>query len=98
MNKQKMAQFMRGHIGEVFDGLVSGVTRWGLYVELPNTVEGLVHVNQMDRDYFRLDEKNHQLTGERTGRVYRMGQPVRVSVTGVDPDTGTIDFRIEEQE
>lgn len=98
VNKQKMAQFMRGHIGEVFDGLVSGVTRWGLYVELPNTVEGLVHVNQMDRDYFRLDEKNHQLTGERTGRVYRMGQPVRVSVTGVDPDTGTIDFRIEEQE
>ncbi|WP_434311140.1 ribonuclease R [Hominifimenecus sp. rT4P-3] len=98
VNRQKMAQFMRSHIGEYYDGLVSGVTRWGIYVELPNTVEGLVHVSRMDLDYFYLDEKNHQLIGERTGRVYRMGQPVRVQVTGVDLDTSTIDFRIEEQE
>ncbi len=97
VTKKKMAQFMGSQIGEVYEGLISGVTRWGFYVELPSTVEGLVPVGRIPGDYFRLDEKQHCLVGERTGRTYRLGQPVRISVAAVDSERDTIDFALEEQ-
>ena len=97
VTKKKMAQFMGSQIGEVYEGLISGVTRWGFYVELPSTVEGLVPVGRIPGDYFRLDEKQHCLVGERTGRTYRLGQPVRISVAAVDSERHTIDFALEEQ-
>lgn len=95
--KRKMAQFMESRLGEVYQGLISGVTRWGFYVELPSTVEGLVPVSRIPGDYYRLDEKQHCLVGERTGRTYRLGQPVWVSVAAVDRERDTIDFALEEQ-
>ena len=98
VNKMKMAQFMQPKIGECFDGMISGVTRWGMYVELPDTIEGLVHVNNLIDDYYSLDEKRHELVGEMTGRRFRMGEPVRVRLVGVDLHANTIDFILVEPE
>ena len=98
VNKMKMAQFMQPKIGECFDGMISGVTRWGMYVELPDTIEGLVHVINLIDDYYSLDEKRHELVGEMTGRRFRMGEPVRVRLVGVDLHANTIDFILVEPE
>ena len=97
-NKQKMCEFMKGHLGEVFDGSVSGVTGWGIYVQLPNTVEGLVPVRSLQDDYYVYSEEKAQLVGERTGKAYGLGQPVRVSVASVDTMARTIDFELYSEE
>ena len=65
---------MARHLGEEFDGVISGVTNWGFYVELPNTVEGLVHVNELRGDYFVFDEAHYELVGEMTRKTYKLGQ------------------------
>ncbi len=90
--KLKKCEYMERHIGEEFDGVISGVTNWGLYVELPNTVEGLIHVNQLQDDYYHFDEEHYELVGERTKRVYKRGQPIRGIVAGTDKLLRTIDF------
>lgn len=90
--KLKKCEYMSKHIGEEFDGVISGVTNWGLYVELPNTVEGLIHVNQLQDDYYRFDEEHYELVGEMTGKVFKLGQPIRVIVAGTDKLLRTIDF------
>ncbi|MFT4105953.1 MAG: ribonuclease R [Lacrimispora sp.] len=90
--KLKKCEYMEKHIGEAFDGVVSGVTNWGLYVELPNTVEGLIHVNQLQDDYYHFDEEHYELVGETTKRVYKLGQAIRVVVAGTDKLLRTIDF------
>jgi ribonuclease R len=90
--KLKKCEYMSGHIEEEFDGVISGVTNWGLYVELPNTVEGLIHVNQLRDDYYHFDEEHYELVGERTGKTYKLGQSVRVMVLGTDKLLRTIDF------
>ena len=82
--KMKKCEYMEKHIGEEFDGVVSGVTSWGLYVELPNTVEGLIHVNRLTEDYYRFDEEHYELVGEMTKKTYKLGQPLRVAVAGTD--------------
>ena len=87
---------MQYHIGETFDGVVSGVTGWGIYVELPNTVEGLVHVNTLRDDYYVFDQENYQMIGEMTGKTYRLGDKVRVRTADVDLGNKTIDFVLEE--
>lgn len=94
--KLKKCQYMSKHLGETFDGIISGVTSWGMYVELPNTVEGMVSLASMDGDYFTFDERNYQLVGEMTGRTYRLGEPVTVVVAQTDRSIGTIDFVLEE--
>lgn len=91
-DKLKKVQYMEHRIGEEFEGTVSGVTGWGFYVALPNTIEGLVHVNDLVDDYYIFDEAHYRLVGRMTGRVYTIGQPVRVLVTGVDRLMKTIDF------
>lgn len=83
---------MSKYIGEAFDGVISGVTNWGLYVELPNTVEGLIHVNQLQDDYYRFDEEHYELVGEMTRKTYKLGQPIRVIVENTDKLLRTIDF------
>ena len=88
----KMCEYMAGHIGEVFDGVISGVTNWGLYVELPNTVEGLIRVSELKDDYYHFDEEHLELIGDMTRKVYKLGQPIRVMVTGTDKLARTIDF------
>jgi len=95
-DKLKKCQYMSRHVGEVFEGAVSGVTNWGLYVELPNTVEGLIHISELKGDYFVFDEEHMELWGERTGTKYKLGQKVRVQVKGCDKLTRTIDFVLEE--
>lgn len=90
--KLKKCQYMANHIGEVYDGVISGVTGWGMYVELPNTVEGMISLSALDRDYYRFDEKGYQLVGDVTGQVYKLGQRIRVRVAAVDKTGCTIDF------
>lgn len=90
--KLKKCEYMSRYIGEEFDGVISGVTNWGLYVELPNTVEGMVHVNQLQDDYYHFDEEHYMLVGETTRKTYKLGQPIRVVVENTDKLLRTIDF------
>lgn len=90
--KLKKCEFMTKRIGQVFEGVISGVTNWGFYVELPNTVEGLVHVNELQGDYYVFDEERMELRGETGGKIYKLGQKVAVVVTGTDRLTKTVDF------
>ena len=83
---------MTEHIGEVYDGIVSGLTAWGMYVELPNTIEGLVPMAVLFDDYYVFDEKSYILKGEHTGREYRLGDRIRVKAAAADTATRTIDF------
>ena len=91
-DKLKMVEYMSGKIGEEFEGIISGLTSWGIYVELPNTVEGMVSVNSMDDDYYTYEEKNLLYRGENTGKVYKMGDNVKVKVLKTDSQLRTIDF------
>ena len=92
--KLKKAEYMRAHIGEEYEGVISGVTRWGIYVELPNTVEGLVHVADMWDDHYELIEQSYELAGEHTGKTYKLGQTVRVRVSDADKVQRTVNFEI----
>lgn len=96
--KLKKVEFMETHIGEVFEGVISGVTEWGFYVELPNTVEGLVHVTSLTDDYFHYNESTYELIGEATGYRYKLGQKIKVVVTGTDKLMRTIDFRVSNEQ
>lgn len=96
--KLKKAEYMLEHVGEEYDGVISGVTGWGFYVELPNTVEGLVHIMTLKDDYYNFDEENYRLVGEQHGRVFRLGEPVRVRVRNAEPANRTIDFTYVEKE
>lgn len=96
--KLKKAEYMLEHVGEEYDGVISGVTGWGFYVELQNTVEGLVHIMTLKDDYYNFDEENYCLVGERHGRVFRLGEPVRVRVRSAEPANRTIDFTYVEKE
>lgn len=95
-NKLKKVEFMEAHIGESYKGVVSGVTGWGVYVELSNTVEGLVHVSKLPGDYYYYNESTSEMVGEATGRSFKLGMPVKVRVAGCDKLSRTIDFDIEE--
>lgn len=95
-DKLKKVEYMEERIGESYDGVISGVTGWGIYVELPNTVEGLVHVSKLPGDYFCYHEESCEMVGERTGRCYKLGMPVRIRVDGCDRFNRTIDFSLEE--
>ena len=90
--KLKKAEYMEDHIGDIFEGVISGVTAWGLYVELPNTVEGLVHISKMTGDYYIFEESHYELTGMGTGKKYRLGEKVMIQVNSVDKLMKTIDF------
>jgi len=88
----KKAEFMLDKIGMEFEGVISGLTKWGIYVELPNTVEGMVALKEMDDDYYYFDEENMVVTGERSKKVYRLGANVKVKVTGASTELRTVDF------
>lgn len=93
-DKLKKAEYMADRIGEIYEGVISGVTQWGIYVELPNTVEGLVHVSTLPGDYFYYDENTYEMVGRDTGVTYKLGEKLRVMVKGVDRLTRTVDFEI----
>nr|WP_294469302.1 ribonuclease R [uncultured Sellimonas sp.] len=92
--KLKKVQYMKKFIGEEYEGIISGITKWGMYVELPNTIEGLVHVANMTDDHYEYIEDRYEMQGVHTGRTYRLGQTVRVCVTGADELQRTIDFEL----
>lgn len=95
-DKLKKVQYMEERIGEVFEGVVSGITAWGIYVELQSTVEGLVHVSRLPGDYYCYHEDTYEMVGETTGRAFSLGQPVTVRVAGTDRLLRTIDFDLAE--
>ncbi len=94
VSKFKKAEYMEDKIGQMFRGVISGLTNWGIYVELPNTIEGLIPMNRLTDDYYNYDEKHMTLIGERSGRIFRLGEPVIVEVLSVDKRMRTIDFGI----
>lgn len=90
----KQAQFMLDKIGEEYEGIVSSVTNFGLFVELENTIEGLVHVSYMTDDYYRFDDRQLMMIGEHTGKQFRLGDEVTVRVAAVKPEESAIDFEL----
>ena len=90
--KLKKVEYMQERIGEEFEGVISGITKWGAYVELPNTIEGLVHVVDMTDDHYEYWEDRFELVGERTHNVYKLGQTVRIRVLDTDKAQRTIRF------
>ena len=96
--KMKKAEYMKEHLGEIFEGVISGVTNYGIYVELDNTVEGMVHVNSMKNDYYYFDELHYELVGQDSGVKYKLGERVLIQVKRVDMASKTIDFRLVDRE
>ncbi|MBA2871403.1 ribonuclease R [Anoxybacillus calidus] len=90
----KKTEFMEDKIGMEFDGIISSVTNFGLFVELPNTIEGLVHVSYLTDDYYRYDERHYAMIGERTGKVYRIGDEITVRVINVNKEERIVDFEV----
>ena len=90
----KKAEFMLDKIGEEYEGIISGVTSFGLFVELENTIEGLVHVSYLTDDYYHYHEKQYAMIGERTGKIYRLGDTVHVRVLQVNREERSIDFEL----
>ena len=94
--KLKKVEYMQEHIGEVFEGVISSITSWGIYVELPNTVEGMIHVTALADDYYHYDESVYEMVGETTGRRFKLGQTVKVECTAADKFMRSIDFVLAE--
>ena len=95
--KEKVAKKMKDRIGEEFEGIISSVTSFGVFVELPNTIEGLVHITDLDDDYYIFNEAQLSLIGERTKKVYKLGDKVKVECVNVDMANREIFFRITEE-
>lgn len=95
-NKMKKVEYMSEHIGEIFEGVISGITAWGMYVELPNTIEGMIHVTNLNDDYYHYVEDTYELVGEHTGKRYKLGQAIQVAVARTDKMLRTIDFVLPE--
>ena len=94
IEKMKKAQYMSYHIGESFEGVISGITGYGMYVELENTIEGLVRLDRMYDDYYDAYPEQYRIVGQRTNKVYSLGQKVSIIVSDADYYEGTIDFRL----
>lgn len=90
----KKIEYMLDHVGEEFDGVISGVTGFGLFVELDNSVEGMIHVSYLNDDYYHYHEKLHALIGERTRRVFRLGDRLRILVASASKEQLTLDFSL----
>ena len=93
--KLKKVEYMAERIGETFEGVISSITKWGIYVELPNTIEGLIHVTNMYDDHYNYIEESYEMVGEHTGRTYKLGQTVEVRVIGTNRLERTIDFEFD---
>lgn len=94
VEKLKKTEYMDEHIGEVFDGVISGMSTWGMYVELPNTIEGMIRVTSLKDDYYFYDEERYVMVGEHTRKTYQLGERVKVVVVGTDKIGKTIDFEL----
>ena len=95
--KYKQVEFMGERLGEEYDGVISGITEWGLYVEInENKCEGLVPIRDLEDDYYEFDEKNYCLTGRRKHRIYRLGDPIRIKVARANLERKQLDFALVE--
>ncbi len=94
----KKCEYMLDKVGQVFEGNISGLTNWGIFVELPNTVEGLVRLGDLTNDYYVFDEKNFIIIGERTKKIFRLGEPMKVQVARVSVENREIDFVVAPEE
>ena len=95
--KYKLAEYMQSRIGQEFSGHVSGITEWGMYVEIEGShVEGMIALREMRSDWFEFDEKRYRLVGKRSRKIYRLGDPVRIRVKGAEPEQRQIDFELAE--
>ncbi|TSC63066.1 MAG: ribonuclease R [Parcubacteria group bacterium Greene0416_14] len=93
--KFKQVEYMAEHIGETFDAIISGVTEWGIYVEVVSTkAEGMIHIRNLGREYFELDQKNYRLIGTDTRKSFNLGDKLKVKLTGADIDARTLDFAL----
>ncbi len=96
--KIKQVEWIAEHLGETFEGVISGVTSFGVFVEIiPHLIEGLIHIDAMDDDIYIYNEKTYSLIGKESGKVYRLGDQVRVRVSHVDREHNTVDFRFVEE-
>ncbi|MDE7433788.1 MAG: S1 RNA-binding domain-containing protein [Mycoplasmoidaceae bacterium] len=94
VNEMKFAEYMSRHIGEEFEGFVSGVTSFGIFVELPNTINGLIKLQNLKSDFYTYDQKNNQLIGKSTGTRFSLGTKVKVRVISADKQTRKIEFEL----
>ena len=92
VERMKKLQYMSRFIGKYYDGMISGITNWGIYVELPNTIEGMIHVSNLEGDYFSFQQETYSMVGQMTGRKYCLGQKIRIQVMDVDVIGQTIEF------
>ena len=97
VEKLKKAEYMQHRVGQVYEGVISGITSFGIYVELPNTVEGLIHVSNMYDDHYYYREETFDMVGMGTGKTYTLGQKVKIRVLGADKETRTVDFVFAEE-
>ena len=98
VDAMKKAEYMMDKVGEEIEGIISSVVKFGLFIELPNTIEGLIHINELKQDYFHFIENHLALVGERTGLTFKIGQKVRVKVIKADPEERAIDFELIDAE
>ncbi|MDD2971881.1 MAG: ribonuclease R [Lachnospiraceae bacterium] len=97
-DKLKKVEFMEDKIDEIYEGVISGITNWGIYVELPNTIEGMIRVADLPGDYFTYDENAYEMVGQGTGKTYKLGQKITVQVHATDKIARTIDFVVPDEE
>ena len=95
-DKMKKAEYMVAHIGEIYEGVISSITQWGIYVELPNTVEGLIHVSTLEGDFFYYNEETYEMVGRDSGKTFKLGQRITIQVKGADRLAGAVDFMLPE--
>lgn len=96
VESMKMAEYMEDHIGEEYDGIISSIMNFGMFIQLDNMIEGLVHISEMKGDYYNFDDVTKTLKGEKKGKVYKLGQKVRVVVTNASKEDSTVDFNLVE--
>ena len=96
-NKLKKVEYMEEHLGEIYEGVISSITSWGVYVELPNTIEGMIHVSMLPGDYFYYDEETYEMVGQSTNLRYKLGEKLKVRVNATDKISRTIDFVIPQE-
>lgn len=91
-SKIKKVEYMEGRIGNEYEGVISGITKWGIYVELPNTIEGMIHVSKLPGDYYYYNEASYEMVGETTGKAFKLGDVLKIRVIGTDKLQRSIDF------
>ena len=96
-DKLKKVEFMEARVGEIYEGIISSITTWGVYVELSNTIEGMIHVSMLPGDYFYYDSETYEMVGQATNIRYKLGQTLKVKVNATDKIWRTIDFVIPQE-